>query len=284
MAWTAMALTLHDRRAARAAVVEARDRANGAIRDELPAVAYPARWQRFGGGRRLAYVSNRRRAARAAAGIIGSTVLGLAIMVGDVRDVETAWPIARSAMVDVAHDAFAVASAGARGAVAWWAGAVAWARLDVPERRLAPATPDARATATTPVAGTGTGLVPDATSPVVAPRTPSTPGVPTALSAPPLTGNVPPGQAVVAQAAQAAARTPIAIVTSTPAPMPTTAAARLPATPAAAARPSSHQVVAGDTLWGIALRYGTSVDAIVKANRLTDADAISPGARLVIPR
>ena len=45
-----------------------------------------------------------------------------------------------------------------------------------------------------------------------------------------------------------------------------------------------HQVGYGDTLWGIATRYGTSVEAIMRANRLPDADSIIPGARLVIPR
>jgi LysM repeat protein len=46
----------------------------------------------------------------------------------------------------------------------------------------------------------------------------------------------------------------------------------------------SYQVVAGDTIWGIAARFGSTVDAIIRANRLQDADSIVPGARLVIPR
>ncbi len=44
-----------------------------------------------------------------------------------------------------------------------------------------------------------------------------------------------------------------------------------------------HTVQAGENLFRIALRYGTSVDAIVAANNLTDAHAISAGQRLRIP-
>jgi len=42
-------------------------------------------------------------------------------------------------------------------------------------------------------------------------------------------------------------------------------------------------VVWGDTLWDIAARYGTTVDAIAAMNNLTDPNRIYVGQRLVIP-
>jgi LysM repeat protein len=44
-----------------------------------------------------------------------------------------------------------------------------------------------------------------------------------------------------------------------------------------------HVVVAGETLTGIAARYGVTVNAIVDANSITDARLIHVGERLVIP-
>ncbi|HHY13529.1 MAG TPA: DUF3794 domain-containing protein [Thermoanaerobacterales bacterium] len=42
-------------------------------------------------------------------------------------------------------------------------------------------------------------------------------------------------------------------------------------------------VQANDTLWLIAKRYNTTIDAIVKANNIQDPNKISPGQKLVIP-
>jgi LysM repeat protein len=82
--------------------------------------------------------------------------------------------------------------------------------------------------------------------------------------------------------------TVVAIATATvPRSAPVSATATIPRLAPTAVKPATsvaYQVVAGDTLWGIATRYGSSVDAIVSANRLVDADSIVPGARLVIPR
>ncbi len=44
-----------------------------------------------------------------------------------------------------------------------------------------------------------------------------------------------------------------------------------------------HVVQAGENLFRIAARYGTTVDAIVAANDLADADQIQEGQRLIVP-
>jgi LysM repeat protein len=53
-----------------------------------------------------------------------------------------------------------------------------------------------------------------------------------------------------------------------------------------AERPRSyaiHRVGSGETLWGIAARYGSSVSAIAEANRITDPSFIRAGQELRIP-
>lgn len=54
-------------------------------------------------------------------------------------------------------------------------------------------------------------------------------------------------------------------------------------TPTAEPEPETYEVQQGDTLWDIAERFGTSVDAIVEANDLDDPSSIFPGDELVIP-
>jgi spore coat assembly protein SafA len=39
----------------------------------------------------------------------------------------------------------------------------------------------------------------------------------------------------------------------------------------------------GDTLWKIAKRYNTTIDAIVRANNIKNPDLIVPGQKLIIP-
>jgi LysM repeat protein len=60
---------------------------------------------------------------------------------------------------------------------------------------------------------------------------------------------------------------------------------KVPATvsPEPAAQPVIHTVQSGDTLWKIAQKYGTTIDAIVKANNLDLAKYLYIGQKLTIP-
>ena len=51
---------------------------------------------------------------------------------------------------------------------------------------------------------------------------------------------------------------------------------------APAAGGTTHTVVAGDSLWGLARKYGTTIEAIQAANGLTNTN-IRTGQQLVIP-
>ncbi len=57
----------------------------------------------------------------------------------------------------------------------------------------------------------------------------------------------------------------------------------LPAAAEPAAADETYLVQSGDTLWDIALRFETTVEAIVAANELTDETDLSIGQELVIP-
>lgn len=45
-----------------------------------------------------------------------------------------------------------------------------------------------------------------------------------------------------------------------------------------------HQIKWGDTLSGIALKYGAKMDDIVRANGIKNPDKIYAGQKLIIPR
>jgi len=63
---------------------------------------------------------------------------------------------------------------------------------------------------------------------------------------------------------------------------PAPAAAPAPVVAPAAATTATHEVVAGDTVFAIARKYATTVDAVLAANGLTRASVIFPGQRLNI--
>ncbi|UJP10740.1 LysM peptidoglycan-binding domain-containing protein [Microbacterium sp. KUDC0406] len=60
------------------------------------------------------------------------------------------------------------------------------------------------------------------------------------------------------------------------------AAAAPAAAPRGATKTKTHTVAAGDTVYGIARKYGTSVSAIITANRLSASATIHPGQKLVV--
>ncbi len=76
----------------------------------------------------------------------------------------------------------------------------------------------------------------------------------------------------------------IATATLPPEPTPTIQATTVPtATPAHSPTPTTHVVQPGETLSEIAAMYDTTVEAIVEANDLGDANRIREGQALVIP-
>jgi LysM repeat protein len=71
-------------------------------------------------------------------------------------------------------------------------------------------------------------------------------------------------------AAEPAASAPTSVPTQTSQPTPVAIAAR-------------HTVTTGDTLWGIAVQYGLSLDALIAANPGINPDRIRPGDTVNIP-
>jgi LysM repeat protein len=51
---------------------------------------------------------------------------------------------------------------------------------------------------------------------------------------------------------------------------------------AAASQPLYHQVRSGDTLFGIGIQYGISVEEISKLNKLSSKKVIHPGQKLIV--
>ncbi len=70
--------------------------------------------------------------------------------------------------------------------------------------------------------------------------------------------------------------TPTPEATSTPAPTATP-------TPTEAAQQQTYTVESGDTLSGIASRFGTTVEALVEANDIENPDVLMVGEELVVP-
>ena len=210
----------------------------------------PPRWQRLQGGRALAHVGYRRRLVRIAIGVTAVTCLGTAVAFGDVTTISpTVSPLIRSAAVSV----HAVA--------------------DVAGRLLAPPLRD---DAKPSGANEPSGQRANAVAPIVTSIPTATPVfVQTALP-------------TVDSTRQVIQSTPLVVMTATPratlAPTRASGATVTPVSLASASGQSTHTVAAGDSLWQIATRYNTTVDAIVRANRLADPNILAPGDRLVIPR
>ena len=61
------------------------------------------------------------------------------------------------------------------------------------------------------------------------------------------------------------------------------AAPQTPAAPVPSGSPRTYTVVAGDTLYAIALRFDTTVAAIAQANQIANVDLIYAGQTLIIP-
>ena len=84
--------------------------------------------------------------------------------------------------------------------------------------------------------------------------------------------------------------TPTPTVTKSPTPTPTATKSPTPVatksptpTPTATAKPSTYTVVSGDTLTKIANRFGVTLAALMAANKITNANSIQLGQKLVIP-
>jgi len=90
-------------------------------------------------------------------------------------------------------------------------------------------------------------------------------------------------EATVTEEAQATPEpTAVLITEATPEPSPESTTEAM-AEPVVAATPGQHIVQAGENLFRIALRYGTTVDAIAQANGITNAALIYVGQVLTIP-
>jgi membrane-bound lytic murein transglycosylase D len=89
---------------------------------------------------------------------------------------------------------------------------------------------------------------------------------------------------------QTAARPPLAVAPLPPKPiapaaLPQPAAAPSAAKPAATdAKGVSHKVAQGDTVWGIAKKFGVEPKALMSTNNLKDASSLRIGDSLTIPR
>lgn len=81
------------------------------------------------------------------------------------------------------------------------------------------------------------------------------------------------------------AKTPVIEAPPPPSPLPTRTPVRTPTPVPPTATPSQrfHTVAAGETLSEIAQRYGATVDAILRANNMSNPNMLSIGAKLLIP-
>lgn len=133
---------------------------------------------------------------------------------------------------------------------------------------------------------------PPAPMPAVVSLTDTQPSIDTtpapAAAAPMATTPPAPAPAPVAEPAKPE---PAKLVAPKPVPTPSQMAQKKPEPkpePKATAKPAatgarSHVMAKGDTLYGLARKYGVSVSAIQKANNITKPEAIRDGVKLIIP-
>ena len=110
-------------------------------------------------------------------------------------------------------------------------------------------------------------------------------GTPAATVTPISVGPMPPSTPVAGATQPAGGLTqPPLVVAPTPMPIPTAVVASRPRPPLPCRQAASaYVVVAGDTLGGIAVKFGVSSQAIIDANNITDPSRIRVGQQLRIP-
>lgn len=104
----------------------------------------------------------------------------------------------------------------------------------------------------------------------------------TAPTATPVSAVAPSGSPVSLSPTAMPSRTSAPSSTAAPSPTAAVTAVKLP-TPTATPAPTTYVVKPGDTLSGIADRFGISTSALLQANGMRDPDKLAEGDRLVIP-
>ncbi|MCU0512900.1 MAG: LysM peptidoglycan-binding domain-containing protein [Anaerolineae bacterium] len=97
----------------------------------------------------------------------------------------------------------------------------------------------------------------------------------------PPAGTTPPAPTATPTTAAPTATRPAATATSAPGTTPAPVTATVTPTPAPGTQ--TYTVVTGDTLFRIAVRFGTTVNALAQANNLSNPNRIFAGQRLIIP-
>jgi LysM repeat protein len=121
---------------------------------------------------------------------------------------------------------------------------------------------------------------------------PSIDNTPTSTPAAPVMASTPPA-ADPAPVAEPAKPEPVKLIAPKPVPTPSEMVQKKPepkveSKPAPKPTPKSsgarsHTMAKGDTLYGLARKYGVSVSAIQKANNITKPESIRDGVKLIIP-
>lgn len=115
--------------------------------------------------------------------------------------------------------------------------------------------------------------------PATAPAQPIPTATPTRVPIPPIATPVPPGSVPLSPPATAPTPPPFPTMVPTLVPAPV---APLPAPPADTTASIVYTVRYRDTVWDLARRYGTTVQAIATANNLADPRRIYVGQKLII--